>query len=243
MKGKSAGNIRFRPNVPDIPRIREKASRDLCGYYGAIENLDWNVGRIVDTLQRLGLYENTHILFFSDHGDMHGSHGQFLKTSPHEESIRIPLILSGVDPTSYGPLRSGNTDALCTNVDLGPTSLGLCGLPVPDSMAGRDLSALRLNREDEPVLPDSAYIQIVKPTGHPDSVERSWRGIVSDDGWKYVCLEGGLPWLLFNLNEDPYEQANLALNPRFAENRQKLHDRLRQWVRDTEDEFDLPNLV
>ncbi|WP_308636273.1 sulfatase-like hydrolase/transferase [Paenibacillus silvisoli] len=85
--------IAFRPNVPDVPRIRDAAGRDLAGYYAMIENLDFNVGRVVDTLRNLNLLENTQILFFSDHGDMHGSHGQFRKTNPYEESIREGLHL------------------------------------------------------------------------------------------------------------------------------------------------------
>ena len=63
MAGKSAGRITFRPNVPDVKWVRERAARDLSGYCAAIENLDWNVGRIVDALERLGLYSNTRLPF------------------------------------------------------------------------------------------------------------------------------------------------------------------------------------
>ncbi|HSI86044.1 MAG: sulfatase [Candidatus Methylacidiphilales bacterium] len=240
--GKSTSRISFRPNVPNIPRIRNRAGIDLAGYYAAIECLDWNVGRIFDALERLGLFANTHVLFFSDHGDMHGSLGQFMKTSPFEESIRVPLIMGGID-RSYG-IRRGTTPALCTNVDIAPTSLGLCGLRVPEGMAGRDLSALRLSAASAGAaqstsMPDSAYLQLVDPTCHPDSTDRPWRGLVTDDGWKYVCLEGGQPWLMFNLNEDPYEQANLAHNTAFARRRATMHTRLRKWVEDTQDNFEM----
>ena len=61
------------------------------------------------------------------------------------------------------------------------------------------------------------------------------------DGWKYVALEDH-PWLLHNLNEDPFEQANLALNPRFAVERRKLQERLAAWISDTGDQFTLPKL-
>jgi arylsulfatase A-like enzyme len=235
MAGKSAGRIAFRPNVPDVPWVREQAARELCGYYGAIENLDSNVGRIMAALDRLGLYSNTHVLFFSDHGDMHGSHGQFRKTIPYDESIRVPLIIGGID-RAY-KLKSGPSGALATNVDLAPTSLGLCGLPVPAAMQGRDLSGLR--RRETSAGPDSAYLQLVKPTRHQDSVDRPWRGIVTDDGWKYVCLEGQ-PWLMFDLGQDPYEQVNLAFNTGFGRQRGRLQDRLREWIEATGDVFALP---
>ncbi len=237
MAGKSAGRIEFRPNVPEVPRVREQAARELSGYYAAIENLDWNVGRIVEALDRLGLYSNTHIIFFSDHGDMHGSQGQFRKTNPYEESVRVPLIISGVS-RFYG-LRNGPCRTLASIVDLAPTSLGLCGLPVPAAMSGRDLSGVRLANVPDVEEPESAFIQLVEPTRHGDSTDRPWRGVVTDDGWKYVCLEGQ-PWLMFNLGEDPYEQVNLAHNTRFRVQRKRLHDALKGWIEKTGDAFELP---
>ena len=87
--------VQLRPNVPAVDWVRERARRELAGYYGMIENLDWNVGRLMETLRARGLYDQTHIIFFSDHGDMHGSQGQFLKTSPWEEAMRVPYLGGG----------------------------------------------------------------------------------------------------------------------------------------------------
>jgi arylsulfatase A-like enzyme len=106
-------------------------------------------------------------------------------------------------------------------------------------MEGTDYSGYRLRGKTVAHEPDSAYLQCVIPTGHGDSVDRAWRGVVTRDGWKYVALEDH-PWLLFNLNEDPYEQANLALNPRFAAERRRLQARLAAWINDTGDTFALP---
>ena len=94
-----------------------------------------------------------------------------------------------------------------------------------------------------PIVSDTVYINIqsVRPTGHGDSVDRPWRGVVTTDGWKYVVMENQ-PWLLFNLNEDPYELANLAFNTRYRTERQRLHDRLADWINDTEDKFAIPSL-
>jgi arylsulfatase A-like enzyme len=89
--------------------------------------------------------------------------------------------------------------------------------------------------------PDSAYLQLVVPTGHGDSIDRPWRGVATRDGWKYVALEGQ-PWMLHNLNEDPYELANLAFNTRYRTERRRLHERLAQWVDETGDVFVLPEL-
>lgn len=231
--------LALRPNVPAVPRIEAQARRELAGACAMIENLDWNVGRVRDALAEAGLTEDTHILFFSDHGDMHGSHGQFRKTSPWEESLRIPFLVGGLQPRYGG--RMGRPRALVNHVDIAPTTLGLCGIDKPDWMRGTDYSGLRLPERPRPEMPDSAYIQCVVPTGHGNSVDRPWRGVVSDDGWKYVCLEHQ-PWLLFNLNEDPYELANLAHNRQFAEQRRRLHERLARWIAETGDSFPLPEL-
>ena len=88
-------------------------------------------------------------------------------------------------------------------------------------------------------LPDSAFIGLPVPTGHGDSTDRAWRGVVTRDGWKYVCLEGQ-PWLLFDLNEDPYELVNLAHNTRYRAKRGALHARLARWLEETGDSFALP---
>jgi arylsulfatase A-like enzyme len=65
--------------------------------------------------------------------------------------------------------------------------------------------------------------------------------VATRDGWKYVVLEGQ-PWMLHNLNEDPYELMNLAFNSRYRTERGRLHERLAQWVDETGDVFALPEL-
>jgi arylsulfatase A-like enzyme len=126
-------------------------------------------------------------------------------------------------------------------VDIAPTTLGLCGLEVPEHFEGTDYSGCVVRGKDEPAEPDSAFLQSVVPTMHGNSVDRPWRGVVTRDGWKYVCLEHQ-PWMLFNLNEDPFELANLAHNRAFWPQRKRLHDRLVQWIADTGDEFALPEV-
>lgn len=235
----TSGQIELRANVPDISRFTERARRDLAGYYAMISNLDWNMGRIRDALNDCGLADNTHILFFSDHGDMHGSHGQFRKTSPWEESIRVPFIMGGQKP--FYQHHSGYFPVPINHVDIAPTTLGLCGITPPTWMQGTDYSGYRLHDRTVTDEPDSAFLQSVIPTGHSDSVDRPWRGVVTNDGWKYVVL-AGQPWLMFNLNEDLYEQVNLAFNRRFAPKRQQLQARLAAWIDQTDDHFALPEI-
>ncbi|MFW6061732.1 MAG: hypothetical protein ACOC93_02885, partial [Planctomycetota bacterium] len=76
---------------------------------------------------------------------------------------------------------------------------------------------------------------------HKDMIDRTWRGVVTSDGWKYVCVPHQ-PFMLFNLNEDPYELTNQAMNLRYQAQRRELHDRLAAWIADTGDQFELPEL-
>jgi arylsulfatase A-like enzyme len=240
-------NIHLRANVPPVARVEQAARRDLAGYYGMIENLDDAVGRIQAVLEETGLIETTRIIFFSDHGDLHGSHGQFRKTSPYEESVRVPFI---VGPRGrYAPLRrSTQVPWLIGQADLAPTTLGLCGIPVPKEMGGFDYSAL-ITAAEAPGAgrvaetgispPDSALIHSLIPTGHANSVDKSWRGIITSDRWKYVCFDS-VAWLLFNLEEDPFELVNLAHEPKYRGIRKRLADQLQRAVAASGDSFQVP---
>ena len=233
--------IQLRPNVPSVDRVQQQAQHSLAGYYAMIENLDWNVGRILQTLGNTGLADQTILVFFSDHGDMHGSQARILKCVPWEESIRIPFLVcgSGID--------TGLDDypELINHVDIAPTTLGLCGIDAPESMVGVDYSGYFASDRQKPINPpDSAFLQLVDPGwiyGFASDRERPWRGIVTNDGWKYVVLEGQ-PWLMYNLNDDPYELANLALDGRFKQERQNLQDKLMDWITRTGDMFELPEI-
>ncbi len=237
MRRFSPAKLEMRPNVPNTPEVQDLARRELAGYYAMIENWDDNIARIRAALAETGLAFNTHIAFFSDHGDMHGSHGMYRKMNPYEESIRIPFIISGSTPR-YGN-RTGRFPVLLNAPDIAPTTLGLCGIKKPSWMEGSDYSAFRTGTGPLPSQPDSAYLQTVVPTGHGNSVNKPYRGVVTKDGWKYVCFDG-VSYVMFNLNEDPYEQVNLAHNSRFRAERRKLTARVKQWAADTGDKFNVP---
>jgi arylsulfatase A-like enzyme len=238
MQNYNPETVQLRPNVAHADPIRRQARQDLAGYYAMIENLDWNYGRVVETLEQLQLLDNTHILFFADHGDMHGSHGMYRKTCPYDEAIRTPMIISGGRPR-YDGWMTGESSVPANHVDIAPTTLGLCGIPKPDGMVGTDYSHYRVHKPAPGLEPDSAYLQNLIPTGHADSINTPYRGVVTRDGWKYVCFESR-SWLMFNLNEDPLEEVNLAQNSRYKVEREKLIARLNQWVADTGDRFRLP---
>ena len=154
--------IHMRANVALVSRVESQARRELAGYYAMIENLDWNYGRIIQALTETGLLTNTHVLFFADHGDMHGSHGMFRKTNPYDEAIRTPMIISGGIP-QYEGWKNGRVPILSNHVDIAPTTLGLCGIRKPDWMKGTDYSCWRIPKPESVPEPDSAYLQNVIP--------------------------------------------------------------------------------
>ncbi|TVR44836.1 MAG: hypothetical protein EA402_05910 [Planctomycetota bacterium] len=235
------GRVELRPNVPPIPRIRSDAQRKLAGYYAQIENLDANVGRIRAALDELGLADDTIIMFFADHGDMMGSHGMDEKSSPWEESIRIPFIISGQIP--YKQHRFQSVDAPICTVDILPTTLGLCGLPKPDELPGYDYSHYwrKADPAPKPDEPEAVFIEHLVRKKHTNSIDRAWRGVVTRDGWKYVCIPHA-PLIMHDLNEDPFELHNMAWVPKYFPQRQRLHGLLAQWLADHQDDFPLPEL-
>ena len=241
-------DLELRRNVPLIPGVEQRARFDLAGYYGMIENLDYNIGRIRTALTDMGVDRDTYVVFFSDHGDMMGSHGQFGKSTPWEEAIRVPFIVhrAGGD---YN-MRVGSSDAPLNHVDIAPTSLGLCGIDAPAGMAGYDYSAYCI-RSDAPEYrgdprpeaePHSAYLQQIPPKLHRHTTSQPWRGVVTRDGWKYACTPGS-DWMLFDTANDPYEQANYVFDAAYQEQKEQCHRLLAEWIASTGDRFPLPDVA
>jgi len=241
------GHARPRPNVPPGSAAERGFHLAAPAYYGMIQNWDWNIGRVLAALRRLNLAESTHILVFSDHGEMLGSHGRFGKVLPYEESVRTPFIMGGADffynhqvagdgPT-MGRAEPAHTDILINHVDIAPTSLGLCGLAVPNDMEGFDYSFVRRGEPAPVDVPDCALIQAIEPREQSPA----YRAILTRDGWKFACTENG-PWLLFNLRDDPYEMNNLAQVPSASGIRHSLQERLVQKLSSVGDDFVLPGL-
>ncbi len=227
-------DIKLRPNVAHSQAVEKIVRQDLAGMYAMIENIDFNVGRVVSALRETGLDRDTWVFYFSDHGDMHGSHGQFKKTCPWQEAVNIPFIVwNGGNYRSMNHCEGAVSDCCVNHVDILPTSLGLAGIDGRQDLPGFDYSGV-LRRVGAGDAPDSAYLQNVAPTMHGDSIDRPYRGVVTRDGWKYVCTSGG-DWLLYNLREDPWEECNLAFNTKYASRRGELRRLTQEWFEKTGD--------
>jgi arylsulfatase A-like enzyme len=232
-------SIKLRPNVAHNPETENNARHDLAGMYGMVENIDHNIGRVLDTLRAANLEEDTWVFFFSDHGDMHGSHGQWLKVTPYHEATNIPFVVwTNGNYRSLEHMTSGRPPFPINTPDILPTTLGLCGLASPDYIEGFDYSSIfRGKRPDNP--PASAFLQSVVPTRHGNSTDRPYRGVLTLDNWKYVCTERD-DWLLFDLNTDPFEECNLVFNNKYKDKRAELRKMTAEWIAKTSDPFKMP---
>jgi len=221
------GETGDRPLTP-VPYPHVPGRKEIAAYYGMVTAVDDQIGRILGELDSLGLTEDTIVLVSSDHGDMLGSHGQRLKRKPWEESIRIPGIVRY--PRSGAAPRQ--TDAFFTQVDFAPTLLSLCGVDTPAGMQGADLSPVILGQTD--AGPDSAFFQIFGPF-FAGGCEAGWRGVRTD---KYMYARyRDKPWVLYDLEADPYELNNLAEDPQAAPIREELEAKITEWMDKTGDSW------
>lgn len=162
------------------------------------------------------------------------------KLLPYEESVRIPFFVAGF--SGQGGLRAGLRDAVVNHVDIGPTTLGLCGIDRSPEMVGFDYSGECLKRESgspAKALPESAFLQQYHGVPRPWSRTEPWRAVVTRDGWKLACGPGH-EWLFHNLGEDPYELANFANDNYYRDERARCRNLLADWIDRTGDAFPLP---
>lgn len=126
-------------------RSREVKAKNIAMMYGMMTMLDEHIGRILDTVDELGLTEKTLICFTTDHGDFLGQHGLTKKAIHHyEDLLKVPLVVSLPGEVPAGHI----SDALQSTVDLPQTFLDIAGLPVPRSMSGVTETDVWFGRRD-----------------------------------------------------------------------------------------------
>jgi arylsulfatase A-like enzyme len=163
-------------------------------YDGGIAYEDQQVGRLLDKLKSLGLYENTLILVTADHGDQHGEH-QLLyhANSVYQSLIHVPLVIK-----YPGRQQAAVVDTPVSQIDFLPTILATVGIPVPPGLPGLDLRTV--NTAPPRVLVSASYT--------PRGVVHQRAIAVIANGMKYIDSTLG-PRELFDLTRDPDEQTNL----------------------------------
>ncbi len=181
------------------------AANSNPNYFRCISAADDNLGRLLKTLDDLGLAQDTVVVFASDNGFYKGEHGLGDKRSAYDESLRIPLLLR------YPRLiaKAKVLDKMVLNIDLAPTFLDLAGLPVPSQMQGRSWRPLLAGQPADwrKSFLAEYFLENAFP-GTPTLV-----GVRTADA-KLVKYPGHSEWTeLFDLARDPYETKNLAADP------------------------------
>jgi arylsulfatase A-like enzyme len=222
---------------PDQIRMRQNwkedvflgGRNDLAGYYAAITFIDHEIGRLLSAIQENGQADNTIVLLTSDHGDMLGSQGTFLKRKPWEESILVPGILRYPAAVEAGI----ELEFPFSHVDMPPTLLGLAGLEVPAFMEGVDVSGRLKSRADSGPPPESVYI--MNYTAAEREEFPPWRGVRTA---RYTyARHRDKPWLLYDNQEDPFQSNNLAGLPERAQLQAQLDGLTMEWFRKTGDDW------
>lgn len=192
-------------------------------YYTSVEFMDKNVGIVLRALRESGLDDRTLIIYTGDHGYMLGHHGRFEKHCSFDPAISAPLIMR------YPPLiKPGSASkALVEFVDIVPTILEICGIPVPERVQGKSLL---------PILKGETVAHrpyVIVEYAHNDEI------CLRDERYKFVYIRGkrsrddgydpgrplpGVTLKLFDLVKDPGEFYNLAKNP-------EHHERVQQYLR------------
>jgi arylsulfatase A-like enzyme len=249
--------ITFRPNVQVTDEMVANAEHRLSpdvspeqmlrththNYYAAVSNIDANLGRLLDELTLLSLDDETIVVFTSDHGEMLGSHGQWSKVQPWDESACIPMLIRypGIVP------QGEQLDMPFSITDVLPSIFGLAGMPQAD-FEGLDLSpALRGEAMATPassflLWPCSAVTWGKKWSycadqvrGFPKGFMHCYRGIRTATH-TYVRRRNAA-WMLYDNMADPYQLNNLIESQGPAAIPPELDRELDNWLARTGDAF------
>jgi arylsulfatase A-like enzyme len=204
VRAREPGEIVLASNVPRGGDTEVRARRELAGYYTHIEATDRAVGKLIGAMPRNSAQgrPQTIIVFTSAHGDMHGAHGLFRKGWPHEESVRVPLLVRG--------LRRKGADAQDAPArgERREDAVSLLDLPAMTrewAVVGGDLPARVLTH---------AKISMPSAVPLPHQCDRAWRGVRTKTRKLVLGTdEAGPPWAFFDLEQDPGETKNLARDP------------------------------
>jgi choline-sulfatase len=196
-------------------------------YHRLTEDVDRQIGTVLDALKGSGLDKNTIIVFTSDHGDMDGSHRMVHKTQFYEEAARVPFIVAGPGITP-GVDRQ---NLLSSSVDLVPTFCDFAGVEIPEGVQGRSIKPL---------------VQGVAPADWRDFVisETDLGRMVRTARYKYCQFMGGEPReMLIDMEKDPGEMKNLAGLEEYEADLAEHRSILYEWTKQVDDKVAIQYLM
>ena len=205
------------PIPPDLSFLEGDYEKMYPDYMAAINLLDENVGRLVAKLKEKGLYENTILIYTSDHGSHFKTRNLEYKRSCHDSATHTPLIIRG------GPFQGGKKEErLVSLIDLPPTMLDLAGIPIPKSYMGHSLVRELAGEEPER---DCVFIQISESQCGRAIRTKQYKYSVralAPTGYTIHRSPVYFEDYLYDLTKDPIEKNNLIKDRSYAFVRQKM---------------------
>jgi arylsulfatase A-like enzyme len=192
-----------------------------ASYFGLMSEVDANLGRLFDYLKANGLWDNTLIIFTSDHGEQMGDHHLLGKMGYFDESYHIPLIVR--DP-SADKTRGAVLEGFTENIDIMPTLLDWVAAPIPVQCDGLSLLTPVNTGEFPDYWRDEAHWEFdFRSVINGEAMEQKLGltlhqctlNVIRDENYKYVHFTN-LPPLFFDLTNDPDELVNQAENPEYT---------------------------
>ncbi len=198
------------------PRTEADIREEIAVYYAVLDDMDAQIGRILKTLKDIGQYDNTVIIFSSDHGLALGSHGLMGKQNMYEHTVGVPFIVAGP-----GVLKGRRTRAQIYLRDMFPTACELAGVPIPATVEAKSFAPVLRGEKD----------QI-----HPEIYGYffGYQQMVRTDRWKLIHYPKIDRLQLFDLKNDPDELNDLSRDAAHRKTLDDLKARLTAWFRNRE---------
>ncbi|RJT07885.1 sulfatase [Halococcus sp. IIIV-5B] len=197
----------------------EDRHRQRAYYYANVTMIDEQVGKIMEALETNG-YEDTVIIFTSDHGEALGDHGHSQKWTMYDQVTRVPTMV-----WSPGRFESRTVEDLVSLFDLGPTVLEIADAPIDDTLEAESLIPA-LQGEASWTGRDHIFAEHAR-----DGIlqETEFMTMIRSEDWKFVHFVDYDEGQLFDLSEDPSETENLWDDPAVSDVKQEFHERLLNW--------------
>ncbi len=203
------------------PRTKEIIADQLCEYYGLVTHLDEQVGRVLKALRRSPHSDNTIVVYTADHGLAMGSHGLLGKQNVYEQSMRCPLILRGPG------IPSGQSNRSLTYIhDLYATICDFAGIETPGNVDS--LSLLPMIQGKTQNVRESLFLPF-----------QDNQRAVRDGKWKLHVYPKIHHHLLFDLSSDPHERQNLATDPAYRADVERMQALMNSWRKRLGDPYPL----
>ncbi len=199
-----------------------------AAYYGAISHIDDHVGKLLSELDRLGMADNTLVLFTADHGNMLGDRGRMFKSVMYEGSSHVPLIWRG---PKGSPENSGRVETkIIENTDLLPTVFEAVGIGTPAGVQGQ--SFLKLACGKDPDWKDRCYSQLAT-------------AMVRTPQWKLIDNSRNLSgaFELYDMRNDPKEERNVAEEAKHRDLLRDYKQQLTAWRADKPAHVKIPGMA